>query len=68
MSNNLCPDCQHEAHAPGKCPKDNCGTGDITHSRAMKTDRITFVTWENFRRGEVSTSTVTRINPRKTDH
>lgn len=26
-----CPDCNHNEHEPGKCPKDNCGQSEIKH-------------------------------------
>lgn len=64
---NLCPNCEHEAHELGKCPKDNCGESYISKSGATKRDRTKFVTYINFAKGEVSTDTVTHIKPRKTD-
>lgn len=62
----LCPDCHHEIHEPGKCKYDNCGQSGISHSNAIKTDYTRVVTWESFRRGEVSVIDVTHIKPRAT--
>lgn len=61
-----CPDCNHEVHAAGKCKKCNCGEGDVCHSNAISTDHTRVVTFENYRRGEISTIDVTHIKPRNT--
>jgi hypothetical protein len=62
-----CPDCKHDEHEPGKCPHDNCGEGEISHSHAMSTDHTRIVTQQSFKRGEVSIRDVAHIKPRKTN-
>lgn len=62
----ICPHCKHNAHAPGKCPHDNCGESDIAHGHAIKTDRTRIITYQDFRNGEVSARDITHIKVRKT--
>jgi hypothetical protein len=61
-----CSICHHEEHDPGKCPQDNCGQSEISHGDAISTDHTQIVTWQSFRRGEVSTTDVAHIKPRRT--